>query len=559
MNAVIYARQSSGSDDYSESVENQIANCLALAKKNGLTVVGCFSDLNTSGKTYPEGAENIAANDSAFQRWFDQQTSSRKFRPGLGQVFQLLGTVDYVIVDEMTRLYRPVTRSFLESYVNQRLTENGVKILQCKGGKLDLTQFDQQLIQSLKNQIQDEAIANQKKKSQEQFRKLRDSGYQCNGAKMFGIRYLGNRRLEVIPECAEVIRFIYDNIAAYRPYSAIIRDVNRLYSHCFRTYCYESTFRSIARQPIYCGYQYNSEHELIPNRQIRGQEIIPYQLWLQVGEILDRKRKSRPARPKKHWLPMSGHLICGRCGGRMTCQLDRGKLYYICNKTNLHRTEGCSASRVRFQADSVGPGLYEVSYPFLLFGLLERFRLNAQAAADKRQILKLKKMEKKMNEKERQMAELFLDGTLTREQLEPLLTRHREKRHALQSRIRMDDNVSAKELKHERKWVLPDLFKRIRSRELDHGVYEDLFSRSIIKIALHKDVAEFNLVNGWKILIPRLRYKRRSWFPHWNIAAEHDFPAEEMFSERHSPLEIVFQTGRSGQLYQDEHFIFRTE
>ena len=243
----------------------------------------------------------------------------------------------------------------------------------------------------------------------------------------------------------------------------------------------------------------------------------------------------------------------------MTCQLDRGKLYYICNKTNLHRTEGCSASRVRFQADSVGPGLYEVSYPFLLFGLLERFRLNAQAAADKRQILKLKKMEKKMNEKERQMAELFLDGTLTREQLEPLLTRHREKRHALQSRIRMDDNVSAKELKHERKWVLPDLFKRIRSRELDHGVYEDLFSRSIIKIALHKDVAEFNLVNGRKILIPRLRYKRRSWFPHWNIAAEHDFPAEEMFSERHSPLEIVFQTGRSGQLYQDEHFIFRTE
>ena len=199
MKAIIYARQSSGSDDYSESVENQIANCLSLAKKENLTVIGCFSDLNTSGKTYPEGAESIAEHDAAFQQWFDQQTGSRKFRPGLGHVFQRLEEIDYLIVDEMTRLYRPVTRSFLESYVNQKLTENEVQILQCKGGKLDLNQFDQQLIQMLKNQIQDEAIANQKKKSKEQFRRLRDSGYKCNGAKMFGIRYLGHHQLEVIP------------------------------------------------------------------------------------------------------------------------------------------------------------------------------------------------------------------------------------------------------------------------------------------------------------------------------------------------------------------------
>ena len=334
MKAIIYARQSSGSDDFSESVENQITNCQNLARKENLTVIGCFSDLNTSGKTYPEGAEKIAENDAAFQQWFSQQTGSRKFRSGLGQVFRLLKMTDYLIVDEMTRLYRPVTRSFLESYVNQKLAENDVKILQCKGGKLDLTQFDQQLIQTLKNQIQDEAIANQKKKSKEQFRKLRDSGYKCNGAKMFGIRYLGNRQLEVIPECAEVIRFIYRSIAEYRPYSAIIRDVNERYRHCFRKYCYESTFYSIARQPIYCGYQYDSAGELIPNQQIKGQEIISYELWRKVGEILEQKRKSPPQRVKKHWLPMSGYLVCGSCGSRMTCQLDHGRIYYIWNFSN---------------------------------------------------------------------------------------------------------------------------------------------------------------------------------------------------------------------------------
>ena len=350
MNALIYARQSSGSDDYSESVEIQIENCRRLADREKLNVIGIFSDLNTSGKTYPAGADKIAENDKAFLLWFSQQSGTRKYRPGLGKIFEYLPKADFLIVDEMTRLYRPVTRSFLEAYVNQTLAENHVQILQCKGGRLDLNQFDQQLIQTLKNQIQDEAITNQKKKSKEQFRRLRDAGYKCNGAKMFGIRYLGDRKLEVIPECAEVIRFIYNSIADYVPYSAIIRQVNLKYRHCFRHYCYESNFYAIARQPIYCGFQYDSRHELIPNVQIAGQEIVSFQLWEKVNSILDNKKKEPPLRPKKHWLPMSGKLFCGSCGRRLTCQIDRGVIFYQCNKNNLLPDRGCSRSRTRFRS-----------------------------------------------------------------------------------------------------------------------------------------------------------------------------------------------------------------
>ena len=449
MKAIIYARQSSGSDDFSYFVEYQITNCLNLAKKEKLTVIGCFSDLNTSGKTYPEGAESIAEQDTAFQQWFSQQTGSRKFRPGLGQVFQHLGTVDYLIIDEMTRLYRPVTRSFLESYVNQKLTENEVKILQCKGGRLDLMQFDQQLIQTLKNQIQDEAIANQKKKSKEQFLKLRDSGYKCNGAKMFGIRYLGNRHLEVIPECAEVIRFIYRSIAEYRPYSAIIRDVNERYRHCFHKYCYESTFYSIARQPLYCGYQYDSNHELIPNRQIRGQEIISYELWRKVGEILEQKRKSLPQRIKKHWLPMSGYLFCGCCGNRLTCQIDRGHIYYICNKNNLVPGQGCSVSRVRFMQNSAGLGLYEASYPLLVYGLLAKYCEIQEAAQIKQKRQELTNEVLAMQEKEQELINLFMEEEVPLSRIEEMFRNHREKRRKLQDSLRLDRHITAGQLKHE--------------------------------------------------------------------------------------------------------------
>lgn len=52
MKALIYARQSSGKDDFSESVEAQIANCKKLAAKEKLEVIGVYKDLNTSGETY---------------------------------------------------------------------------------------------------------------------------------------------------------------------------------------------------------------------------------------------------------------------------------------------------------------------------------------------------------------------------------------------------------------------------------------------------------------------------------------------------------------------------
>ena len=59
MKALIYARQSSGKDYFSESVEAQIANCKKLAAKEKLEVIGVYKDLNTSGETYPVGRRKL--------------------------------------------------------------------------------------------------------------------------------------------------------------------------------------------------------------------------------------------------------------------------------------------------------------------------------------------------------------------------------------------------------------------------------------------------------------------------------------------------------------------
>ena len=57
MKGIIYARQSSGKEEKSESIEAQIQNCRRLAETQNIDVVGVFSDANVSGKTYPKGGE----------------------------------------------------------------------------------------------------------------------------------------------------------------------------------------------------------------------------------------------------------------------------------------------------------------------------------------------------------------------------------------------------------------------------------------------------------------------------------------------------------------------
>ena len=69
--AIIFARQSSGDDDVSASVAQQVKNCQQLAKECGYSVVEIFRDLNISGKFYPDtpGANTICNFDMAFRNW----------------------------------------------------------------------------------------------------------------------------------------------------------------------------------------------------------------------------------------------------------------------------------------------------------------------------------------------------------------------------------------------------------------------------------------------------------------------------------------------------------
>ena len=349
--AVIYARQSSGSDDYSESVEVQIFNCRQLANSKHLEVIGIFSDLNISGKTYPAGWETLAGADRAFQSWAAGNSPGKLFRNGFGRVLVLLDRIDYIIVDDITRLYRPLSRSYLENAVNQALIEHNVKIIQVKGGTLDLAMFDQQLITMLKNQINDEQIAKQRQRSIEVFNKVRNSGVMPTGITAFALNYDRiSKRYTVDEEKSQVVKFIFQQIILHNTYNNIIKDVNLRWKHFFHGCFWNKTLYEIARKPIYAGYQYNSSGELIPNLQ--GNGIISLSDFLQAQKIMEQNRlesaahSSNSAGIAKYWLPLSGVLYCGVCHSKLVVAIEKDKIRYRCRKGYLLNNADCRSSGI---------------------------------------------------------------------------------------------------------------------------------------------------------------------------------------------------------------------
>ena len=296
MKAVIYARQSSGNEDISESVEAQVSNCLALAEREDFEVIGIFRDMNCSGELYPEGAEKIAALDAAYQEWKQNQKTRKKYRSGLGGVIRKLPEIDLLLVNEMTRLYRPVNNSFLEDYIQNLLRKNHVTVLQVQGGKIDLNQFDQQLILALKNQILYDDLQKKRENSMKAFQNKRNSGKLCCGSRIFGINYLGNDRISVDSERKDIIRLIYSRILQGASLNAIIRECN---ASAKKMIMYPSLLYSIARQPIYAGYQYDTTGKLIRNTQISGQEFISLEEWNHVQMILSSHRRKGNGRSGK--------------------------------------------------------------------------------------------------------------------------------------------------------------------------------------------------------------------------------------------------------------------
>ncbi len=544
MKVFIYGRYNRGNEDFSESVYSQIINCQKLAVKRKLEVVGIFKDLDARGESYPVGAEEIARLDKAYTAWAQKQSKKINFRLGLSQMLHKLDEVDYIIVDDLSRLYQNITGSFLEGYINQFIKESNVKIIQVKGSAIDLDELDPNLISMLKNQIRNEDSQRKSENSINAFRQKRDSGRLCGDAKMHGIRYIGDGKLEVIPEWIEIIKFIFDNICEHRSYRAIIKDCNERWGSM--RFFYESSIYRIARQPIYCGYQYNSNVELIKNIQIQGQEIITPEQWHEVQEIMAQKRAKYHARDHKHWLPISSKIHCGACGSKLICLIEHGKIYYICNRRTLDRSHAdCRNSRIRFESGAHGePSLYDAIYPLLIMALMERSRRLTEIVKERKALEKYDNELKDLAEYEDTLCNDFSLESMEDKEIQHALKLNQNRRNVILKRvIKLKNSIYKDEqLEDYQPEVLNDIFNSLVLKSLDNTTYETLLEDAQIKLTSFERHVEFDSVYG-KFTIPRYRIRNRNWMPKWRVLLENPINQKGTVFTGKSKIKIIYETG----------------
>lgn len=508
MKALIYGRQSSGEDDYSESVDIQLMKCRALAKKEGIEVIAEYSDLNISGKTYPTGAEAVASMDYAFKEWVKEVSSKKTYREGLGNVLKRLNEVDYIIVYDITRLYRPVTGSFLESYMHQVLVEHHIKVLTLNG-VIDFENFNDALIMALQNRINNEQIRSQIEKAKAAFKKLKDEGTYYPGlCRMTGYRPTG-RPHEVVIEKREA-QMVKDIFKLFNDHAMTITNINRHlneeYADVFKRVVSRHVITRILLNPVYAGYMLNSEGELIKAKQVEGKELISLDDWMKAKKKLE-NRKNTFSREKKRWLPLSPFIYCGYCGSKMISygsSSKERKRFYICTRRQRTGNEKCGSTMTASNDRKEGLGLTEIVKPLLLAEAIKQMNTAKDDGEERKRLAELEIRQNEMKKKTKKLTDMWMKSLMTEEVYEEAMKELKMRSAEIdkeKTKIEADLNRDASQFE----WT--KLLMKFKGDGLSHGEYEQLANSMIKKILAYKDFITVKTTYG-DVDIPRQKIGR---------------------------------------------------
>lgn len=515
--AVIYTRQSSGDDDYSESVEIQKKNCLALAKQRNIEIIGEYQDLNSSGKLYPTGFEELAAKDVYYQNWLKDVSSRKTARNGLGEVFKLLPEVDYIIVDDYTRLARPLTGSFLDAILTQSLSANNIKVLTVKSGEIDLTAFNDSLITALQNRINDNQIAIQRKKSKDGLKRLKDAGINKQGiARILGFSSTGRKHeIELVEREVEAVKFIYQNFLNGVAINEIAKRLNENFKDVFsKAPADRHVVRKALIRPFYCGYMYNSNGDLIKSQQVADKAFISFDDWQKAKAIFDIRKTTKP-RQKHNWNPCAGFVYCGKCGAKMILRGANTRTPFLsCTAHMKVRREPCRGNMSVTQNNQYGLGLNDAIAPLLVIGAQEKLKQLSLKAELKNDIENLSVQLNNLLEREKRFTELFMKGLIEDANFESSLAELTKNKTELKAKlITLQATINSSEDEESTRKLL----RRVVAGKISHGEFEELFRMTVKRIEITSEKVIVKTING-DVFLPRQKINRYTLLPHFTFA-----------------------------------------
>lgn len=316
-NAVIYARYSS-SNQREESIAGQLRECKRYAKLNGYSIIGEYTDSALTGKTDKR---------PGFQQMI-KDSDNRQF--------------EAVIVWKLDRFAR---NRYDSAMYRNKLKKNGVRLISAMENISDSPEGI--ILEGLMESLAEYYSANL---SENVKRGLYDSALE---RKMIHTNILGYKRgpdgrYEIDPETAPIVRRIFEEYAAGKPYPSIIEDLNRDGLRSRFGEFKRNSIRKLLRNEKYIGvYRYKDiyDPDAIP-------PIIEKELFYKVQKEIAIRSKKYSKRKTKAGVTylLTGKLFCGHCLAPMTGDSGRsstGTVYhwYSCSN-NKNKRKTCSKRRV---------------------------------------------------------------------------------------------------------------------------------------------------------------------------------------------------------------------
>lgn len=312
MKAVIYARFSSSSQR-EESIEGQIRECTAYAKRLGYEVIGTYEDRALTGRTDKR---------PAFQKMI-ADSSKKQF--------------DAVICWKTDRFAR---NRYDSALYKRKLKLNGVRVLYAMESIPDGAQGI--IMESVMEGFAEYYSANL---SENVKRGNRDSALQHKtlGVRVLGLKEASDGTYEIDEDKAPLVRRIFAEADRGKTMADICRDLN---ADGYRTSqgnpFNKSSLQRILHNEKYIGvYQFDD---------IREEDVIPPIISRDQFERVQSKLKHKAHAPKAKAVRfvLTGKLFCGHCGSGMTGESARSKngetyYYYTCVKRKAHE---CGKKRV---------------------------------------------------------------------------------------------------------------------------------------------------------------------------------------------------------------------
>ena len=399
------------------------------------------------------------------------------------------GDIQYLIVDEATRLYREATNSFLGGFINDFLVTHHVQLVEAKGGIINASNDMERLVAMIRSQIEYSSL---KHKRENSMRTIRDkkAGGECWSTAL-GVSMVD--KVVVFDQAlAPVIREIFTKVARGDSYCSILRWLNAEHQAEARgSIWYHTNISNALKRGIYAGLMRDEDGQWKEAKNCPNPIISPG-LFHEANRQASLKRAGGARWSERHPLPLSGILRCW-CGRRMTSWMDDKVPAYRCINGGQHSNTFRPSNQ-----GWRGQDFYTAIQPVLALRLGESLDALDQMDQDGagRIRITLDGLRAKLKAKMRAI-ESDEDYEMVKDDLSSLKAQIRDQERLLEEEVaRCDTSVSSR--------FLGDFEAILTGRPLEREMLVRLCRETFRSITVQQGHLDITLWNGSTFQLPRM-------------------------------------------------------